>query len=165
MATAQKTNGKVFNGYSSNNGSFIETYDIILRRSDHESAAASINAESEKLKETWHKEVETPERTQNEKRFTDKVIAAIECDSQVKETLMSVFDDKILRREIQERVSAGLSCCSRDKESADLWKIYILTYGRVSEYETLQHENAIVREIINDINFYASSMIRRYEHF
>jgi len=165
MATAQKTNGKELNGFSSNTWSFIETYNIILRRTDPEGAAASLAAESEKLKDTWRKEVETPERAQHEKRFTDKVIAAIESDSQVKETLMSVFDDKIIRREIQERVSAGLSCCSRDAESANLWKMYILTYGRVSEYETLRYENEIVKEIMNDIHMYAYNMIRRYEQF
>ena len=165
MAISRKTNGKEFNGSVSNSRSFTETYGFIFRGIDHERADASITAESERRKDKWRKEVETSERAQNEKRFIDKVITAIESDSKVKETLMSVFDDKVIRREIKERVSVGLSCCSRDKESADLWKMYILTYGRVSEYETLQHENAIVKEIVNDIHRYADSIIRRYERF
>ena len=104
MTTAHKINGKELNGYSSDR-SFIGTEVLILRKTDHESAAASIIAESEKRKEAWRKEVETPERAENEKRFTEKVLNAIECDLQVKETLMSVFDEKIMRREIQERLS------------------------------------------------------------
>jgi hypothetical protein len=162
MTTTQKINGKKLNGYSSDR-SFIGTEVLILRKIDHESAAASIIAESEKRKDTWRKEVETPERAENEKRFTDKVLDAIECDSQVKETLMSVFDDKIIRREIQERVSVGLACCSRDKESASIWKMYILTYGRVSEHEKQQYENEIVKVIINDIHCYANNIIKRYK--
>jgi hypothetical protein len=160
MSNTQKINGKKLNGYSSDR-SFIGTEVFILRKIDHESAAASIIAESEKRKEAWRKEVETPERAENEKRFTDKILNAIECDLQVKETLMSVFDEKIIRREIQERVSVGLACCSRDKESADLWRMYILTYGRVSEYETQQYENEISKVIINDICCYANNIIKR----
>ncbi len=163
MKITQKTNDNGVNRSSYDNRSFIETGRIALRIIDHESAAESIIAESEKRKEAWHKEVETPERIQNEKRFTEKVIASIGCDSKVKETLMSVFDDNIIRREVQERVSVGLACCSRDKETVNLWRMYILTYGRVSEYETMQYENAIVKDIINDLYYAANTMLKGYK--
>ena len=163
MAITRKINGKELNGSYYGSGSFIETSSLAPRTIDHESAAASIIAESEKRKETWHKEVETPERIQNENRFTEMVIASIECDSKVKETLMSVFDNQIIRREIQERVSVGLASCSRDKESANLWKMYILTYGSVSEHEKQQYENEIVKMIVEDIHCYANNILRRYK--
>jgi hypothetical protein len=163
MTTTRKINGKELNGSSYNKGSFIETSSLVPRTTDHESAAASITAESEKRKETWHKEVETPERIQNENRFTEMIIASIDYDSKVKETLMSVFDNQIIRREIRERVSVGLASCSRDKESSNLWKMYILTYGRVSEPEKQHYENEIVKMIIDDIHCYANNILRGYK--
>jgi hypothetical protein len=163
MSINREIKSKELNGFSSGKEPFIDKYGVILRRADSESAAASILTENEKRKEAWRKEVDTPERAEKEKRFTDKVLATIECDSRVKETLLSVFDDKTIRREVQDRIRLGLSSCSRDKESADIWKMYILTYGRVSEHEKQQYENEIAKVIINDICCYANNIIKRYK--
>ncbi len=143
----------------------IAKYTELIRKLDISVIAENLNKESECLKNKWRREVSDAKAnaTAYELNLTETAVATVREDTNASELLTRVFDDAIIKRELNDRVHLELSPRSRNGSDWISWLEHIPKPGKEPAYETKRKESRIINTVVTELCQYAYMVIGKWQ--